>query len=150
LDNIFIEDPQHSSGKHAVPMSHQFEINRVEAGDVLNAVSKVLTAGEQLLQIAEAACHGLASYIDDFRVRQNQVNEANVAEIIRHFIGEEQLVSTIGAGITQVAFAKRAEFGGREPGKNFRVQWMVWVRIEIFHLADHTWYFRKLLRAIDL
>ena len=47
--------------------------------------------GEQLLEVAEAAGHGLAARIDDLGVRQDQVDQADVAEVVRHLVDEERL-----------------------------------------------------------
>src|SRR5258707_11623734 len=78
-------------GQHGVPMLHQLNIAPIIAADVLETVRKLLAAREKLLEITEATGHRLAPRVNDLRVRQNEVNEANVAEVIRHFVDEERL-----------------------------------------------------------
>jgi hypothetical protein len=47
----------------------------IVAGDVIDAIGELLPRGEQLLEIAEAARHGIPSGIDNLGVWQHQVDE---------------------------------------------------------------------------
>src|SRR5450631_932071 len=86
-------------------MIHQLQIHPVIAGDVLDAVGKFLSGCEQLLEIAEAAGHRFAARVDDFGIGQNQVDESDMPEIVRHLVDEEGLRSAIDAGVRKVFFA---------------------------------------------
>ena len=90
-------------------MSHQLEIGTVVASDVLNAVGELLPSGKQLLQIAEAARHGLSPHVNDFGVRHHEMDEPDVEEVVRHLVDEEWLIAAIGARVGQVALAEPAE-----------------------------------------
>jgi hypothetical protein len=70
---------------------HELNIAPIVTADVIEAVGKLLTASEKLLEITKAAGHRLASRVDDLRVWQNEVNEANMAEVVWHFVDEERL-----------------------------------------------------------
>src|ERR1700692_1242155 len=78
-------------GEHGVPVLHELNIAPIIAGDVVKTVRKLLAASEKLLEITEAAGHRLASRVDDLRVRQNKVDEADVAKVVRHLVDEERL-----------------------------------------------------------
>jgi hypothetical protein len=82
---------QDLAGEYGVPVLHELNIAPIVTADIIEAVGKLLTASEKLLEITKAAGHCLASRVDDFRVWQNEVNEANMAEIVRHFVDEERL-----------------------------------------------------------
>jgi hypothetical protein len=81
---------QHPPRQGHVPVPHDFKVGAVVACDVIDVVAELLPAGEQLLEIAEATGHGFAPGIDDLCVRQHQVDEADVAKIVRHFVDEER------------------------------------------------------------
>src|SRR5215471_13283221 len=87
-------------------MPHQVEICAVVAGYVLCAVRKLLAAGEQLFQIAEATRHGLATRIDDLRVWQHEMDKPNMAKVIEHLIDKQPLAPAVGARVSQVALAE--------------------------------------------
>ena len=70
-------------------------VHPVVAGDVLDAVGELLPEGEQLLEIAEAAGHRIAPRIDDLGIRQDQMNQSEVPEIIRHLVDEARLAGAV-------------------------------------------------------
>src|ERR1700744_3540778 len=78
-----------AAGKYRVPVAHEVQVAAVVARDVLDAVGEVLATGEELFQVAEAAGHGLAADVDDFRPRQHEVDEADVTEVVGHLVDEE-------------------------------------------------------------
>ena len=102
-------------------MSHELEIGPVIAGDILDAIGELLTFRKQLPQVTNTARHGIAAHVDDFGVRQHEMNEPDVAEVVRHFVDEEWLSLTVSARVHDVAFSEPAEFFGRKFGQNSRV-----------------------------
>ena len=57
-NDVLMPDPQHSgSRQYGVPMFHNIEICSIVAGNVIDAVGKLLSLRKELLQIAEAAGH---------------------------------------------------------------------------------------------
>ena len=88
VHDVLVLNAQHPSGKHLVPVRHELEVGAVVAGDVLEAVGELLALGEQLLEVAEAAGHRLAPRVDDPGVGQDQVDEADVPEVVRHLVDE--------------------------------------------------------------
>ena len=64
-----------------------------------------LAAGKQLFETAEATCERMAACVDNFRIRQNQVNQTDVAEIVGHFIDEKWFASSsLYAGALEIFF----------------------------------------------
>ena len=90
LDHVLVLHAQHPPGQRRIPVAHELEIGAVVAGDVLDAVGELLAVGEQLLEVAEAAGHRLAPRVDDLRIGQHQVDEADVAEVVGHLVDEER------------------------------------------------------------
>src|ERR1700675_2975835 len=91
LDDVLVPDSQDPPGKHCVPVSHELEIGPVIAGDILDAIGELLTFRKQLPQVTETARHGIATHVDDLGVRQHEMDEPDVAEVVRHFVDEEWL-----------------------------------------------------------
>ena len=91
LNHVLMLHAQDLPGEYGVPVLHEFNIAPIIAAYVVKTVRKLLTAGEKLLEITEATSHRLASRVDDLRIRQNEVNETDVAEVVRHFVDEERL-----------------------------------------------------------
>src|SRR5579872_7490237 len=86
-------------GKHRVPVSHQLKIGPVVAGDILDATGELLPTGKQLLQVAETARHRFAPHVDDFGVRHHEMDQPDVAEVVRHLVDEEWLMPTVSARV---------------------------------------------------
>ncbi len=82
-------DAQDARRQNLVPMAHQSEVAAIIAGNVFLAVRKFLTVAEQLLEIAEAARHRLPPGIDDARIGQHELDQTDVAEIVRHLVDED-------------------------------------------------------------
>ena len=83
----------------------------VVAGQVFEAVGELLAAREQLLEVAEAAGHRLAPCVDDLRVRQHQVDQADVAIVVRHLVDEERrAAAAVVPRVADVGFAEFPEF----------------------------------------
>src|SRR6185312_15095816 len=84
IDERLVLDAQDLAGQHHVPVSHQAHVGLVVAADVIEAVGELLPAGEELFEIAEAAGHRLTARIDDRRVWQNEMQQPDVPEVVRH------------------------------------------------------------------
>src|SRR4029077_7283228 len=65
LDHVLVDYAQNAPGKHAIPMAHELEVRAGVARNLGDAVGEFLPVREELLEIAEAARHRLASRIDD-------------------------------------------------------------------------------------
>src|SRR6516165_3076462 len=109
LHHVLVIHPQHAPGKDLVPMAHELEVGAVVAGDLLDAVGEFLAVGEQLLEVAEAAGHRLAPGIDDARVREHEVDQAHMPEVVRHLVDEEGLAGTIDARAGEIFLAELEE-----------------------------------------
>src|SRR4051812_25485953 len=91
-------------------MPHQLQVRPVVPGNIVNAVSKLLSLSEQLLEIAKATRHRFATGVDDPRVGQQQVNETDVSKIVWHLVDESRLAGNpIDAGVVQIFLAQSAK-----------------------------------------
>src|ERR1700676_1310790 len=109
LDHVFVLDAQYLSRQDRVPMRHQLDVGSVIPADVFEAVGELLTGGKQLLEVAETTGHGIAARIDDLGIRQDQVDQAEMPEIIRHLVDEEGFVRPVDARVAEVFPAQRAK-----------------------------------------
>ncbi len=71
-------------------MLHQRHIIGVIAADFFQAIGKFLALREKLFEAGKTTIHRVAPRIDDFRIRQDEMDKPDMAEIIRHFIGKER------------------------------------------------------------
>ncbi len=69
-------------------MRHQLHVVAVVAADVREVEGEMLAAREMLLEGREAAGQRVAARVHDLRVRQHQVNQAKVREVVRHLVDE--------------------------------------------------------------
>ena len=121
-DQFLVLDAQHTSGQHFVPVAHQCDIGLVVAPDVLQAISEFLALGKQLLEVAEAAGHRFAARIDDPRARQDQVDQADMPEIIRHLVDKVRFFGpAVNPRIGDVLFAELAKVLARQVRQRARV-----------------------------
>src|SRR5262249_7270182 len=118
FNDVFVGYPEDPAGKRGVPVLHQLEIGPVVAGDVLDTIGKLLSTRKQLLQIAEAAGHGLASRVNDPGVRQHEMDQPNVSKVVGHFVDEERSIPAISACVADVSLAEFAEIFRAKFGKN--------------------------------
>src|SRR5262249_48006294 len=107
--DVLVPDSQYPPGEHRVPVLHEREIGPVVAGNICNAVSELLSARKQLLQVAKAARHRLTPHINDFCVRQHKMNKTDVAEVVRHLVDEECVMLSVRPRVHHVELAQRAE-----------------------------------------
>src|SRR5215469_2119936 len=103
---------QYPPGKHVIPMTHELEVGAVVPRDVLESIGECLALRKELLEVAEAAGHGLAAYVDDPGIGQNEVNQPDVPEVVRHLVDEARPArSPIGTGVAQVLLTEAAAVG---------------------------------------
>ena len=150
VDDVLVVHAQHASGQGLVPMAHQVEIGAVVAGDILGAVGELLPLREQLLEVAEAAGHRLAPGVDDLRVRQHQVDQADVAEIVRHLVDEERLAGAVDLGVRQIGLAQLAGVLGRQVRERGGIAGIVMVGVAALQAQHDALDIRQLLGALDL
>jgi len=130
-------------------MPHQLKVRAVITRDVLDAVGKLLSIGKELLQITETAGHRFTPRVDNARVRQHQVNEAQMAEVVRHLVYEEGLASTVGKAFGKVLLSQLLQFLTTHLRQDSRVAGILRVRIPAPKLADDLLDDAKLLGALD-
>ena len=80
-------------------MVHEFDVVTVIAADVGEVVSKFLALGEQLFESAEAAGHRVSARVDNLRIRQYQLDQADMPEVVRHFVDKERCVLAVDASV---------------------------------------------------
>src|SRR5438445_3187451 len=89
FDKVFMDHAMHAAWQHAVEMRHQLDVVAVITADVFEAVAETLAAREMLLEIREATGERVPPCIDDPRVRQREMDQAEMREIVRHLVAEE-------------------------------------------------------------
>ena len=73
------------------------------------------------LKSGEAAAQRVAARIDDLRVRQDQVDQADVREVVRHLVDEERpAVLALDARALEVLLAERAQARRRPASRDAR------------------------------
>src|SRR5258708_15272414 len=150
LDDVLVIYLENPSRQHGVPMIHQRKVGSIVARDVLDAVGKLLTGGKQLLEIAEAAGHGLAARVDDPGVRQHQMNQADVPEVVRHLVDEEGLIGAVDARFAQVLLTQAQKLLGTQVPQHSRIARIrgagFFTALQFVHDSLDV---RKLVRAFD-
>src|SRR5438874_12665130 len=121
LDDALVLHVQDSPRQYRVPVGHDVDIRTVVAPDVLEAVGELLSRGEELLEVAEGAGERLAAGIDDARVRQDEVDQADVAEVVRHLVDEVRLIRAVHARVRDVFLAEAQPLRRGEIGEQRRV-----------------------------
>ncbi len=142
-------DPQSPARQHLVPVPHELHIAAVVPRYVVHAVRKLLARGKQLLEIAEATGHRLAARVDDPGVGQDQVNEPDVAEVVRHLVDEARrerttLARTIDAGVGDILLAKAAQCIRLEGVEHGRVAWIHGIEVAALQIRDEPQDVRQL------
>ena len=130
-------------------MPHQLQIGSVVTGDIVDAVGELLAIGEQLLQVTETARHRFTPRVDDPGVRQHQVNQAQVPEVVRHLVDEERLAGAVDAGVGQILRAELPKILRTHLRKDARVAGIVQIRVTAPKIADDLLDVGKFLRAFD-
>jgi hypothetical protein len=100
---------------------HELDVIAVILARIREVVGKFLALCEQLLVAAEATGHRMAARVDYLRVRQNQVYQADVPEVVRHLVDEERCALAMYAGIVDEFPAEGVEFFVRQLVQNARI-----------------------------
>ncbi len=150
LHHVLVQDPQHSPGQHRIPVTHELEVSAVVTRDVLDAVGELLAVGEQLLEVAEAAGHRLAPCIDDACVRQHEVYQTDVPEIVRHLVDEVRLAGAVDTGLAEVVRSQLAQVLGTQALQDARIARLVRLGPKAAQAADELLHVGQLLGALDL
>ena len=79
---LFVLDVQHLAGQHRVPVIHERQITPIVATQVVEVVAEGLPLREVLLEGAKARIHRMPARVDDRRIRQDGMDESDMAEII--------------------------------------------------------------------
>ena len=105
-DRFFVIHAQDLAGQNPVPVVHQPHVILVVLADFMQAVGEFLAAGEQLLEAAETTGHGLAPRVDDAGIRQDQVNQADVPEIVGHLVDKPGRVTAMNARVIEISLTE--------------------------------------------
>ena len=94
----------------------------VVAADVLQRIAEVLAAGKVLLESGKTAAERVAPRVDDAGVGQDQLDQADVREVVRHLVDEHRPVGlALDAGLGQKTLAQFQALRRRQRGQHGRV-----------------------------
>ena len=96
-------------GSTASQWSMSAQVAAVVAPEVVQVVAEGLPLGEVLLEGAEAGIHRMPAHVDDEGMRQDGVDQADVAEVIGQLVGEVRAPGAQRRGLLEVAAAERGE-----------------------------------------
>src|ERR1700681_964113 len=150
LDYVLVLDTQNLSREHRIPVLHQLDVGAVVPSDVLEAVSELLACSEQLLEVAEAAGHRFATRVDDFRVRQDQVDQAEVPEVVWHLVDEERLARAEHPRVLEVLLAEGPQLIRAELRQHARVVRFRLIVLPSLQVVDQPRDLRELHGAFHL
>src|ERR1700761_3746637 len=97
--------------QHRIPVVHQGKILPVVTAEAVQVVGECLTGCEVLFEAAEAGIHRMTAYINDGRVRQHRLNQADVAEVVRHLVNESCPPGAQRSSLLDVAATELLEYG---------------------------------------
>ena len=109
-NDVFVLYAQHLPGQHGVPVIHHLDVVAVVKPCIREVVGELLALGKQLFETAEAAGHGVTARVDDRCIGQDEMDQPDVPEIVRHLVDEERRSLAMDAGIVDVFLAERFEF----------------------------------------
>src|ERR1043166_5549341 len=114
--------PTNEPRQRGVEMRHQRDVIREIAAELGKLVAEFLAPGEMMREVGEAAGHGAATHVHDLGLRQDQMNEPGMKEIVRHLVDEEgPLGAAMDARLLQIGGAQRARRRGGEHAHGFRI-----------------------------
>jgi hypothetical protein len=133
-------------------MFHHLQVTGVVARNVLDAIGELLAGGEQLLEVAETARHRIAPRVDDFGIRQNEMNQTNVPGVVGVLVDEARFTGPIAARIGKIAVAEAFEILPAELCEDAWVSRFAAVGVDIAALQgpDQAGNFRQFHGALDL
>ncbi len=76
---ILVLYTHHLAGQHGVPVIHQRQIAPVVPPEIIEVITERLSLGEVLLEEAQAAIHRVPARVNDDGVRQNHLDQADMA-----------------------------------------------------------------------
>src|SRR6195256_1109368 len=106
-DQILVLHAMDAPRQHAVKVPHQMHIVAVVAAEIPEVVGKPDAGLKMLLEIGKAAGERPTARIDDLRIRQEQVNQADVIEVGRHLVDKARPAEyPVRTGLREVAVAE--------------------------------------------
>src|SRR5438552_17708908 len=92
-------------------MRCQLDVINIVAADVAEPLGKRLPARKMALEAGPAAVQRMPPHIDDLRVRQNEVNEPDITEILEGLVRKHRSAESSAArGHLQIFFAEGTKF----------------------------------------
>ena len=146
-DEVLVPDRQHPPRQHGVPVRHEAEVGAVVATEVDEVVAEGLPFGEVLFEDAEAAVHRIATRVDDRRVRQDRVDEADVTEVVRQLVDEVPAPGSKHRHLRKVSRPQRRKVRSTQVRDGRRVA--VAGRHPVVDVADEVEDVGQLHRALD-
>ena len=117
---------QHLARQHLVPVPHRLVVLAVVGREIVHVVGEVLALAEQLLVAAETAVERVPAGVDDPRVRQDQVQQPDVREVVGQLVGEVRPVGgPVGLGLVHVLATVGLEVLAAQVGDGFRIALLV-------------------------
>src|SRR5215470_9558136 len=138
LDQVLVADPKHPSRQDPIPVTHQLQIRPVIPRDLLGSVAELLSFREKLLEVADAAGHRLAPDVDDSRIRQHQVDQAYMPEVVRHLVDETRPPAPIDTRLVQIAPPEAFEQERVQAGQQIRIALAAAARSLSLQFRDDT------------
>src|SRR5690242_13490193 len=87
-DQILIYQAIYSPWQNSIEMRHDLDIVGVGAREFCETVGKKRTHFEMRRKIRPAAGERMTSHVDDFCVRQDEPEEADMEKVVRIFVDE--------------------------------------------------------------
>jgi hypothetical protein len=91
-----------SAGQDFVPVIHERKVRAVVPAEMVKVVTERLSFREVLLVGAEARIDRVASRVDNGGVRQNRLNERDMAEIVGHLVDKVRSAAAKRARLIEV------------------------------------------------
>ena len=85
---LLVLNTQHLTRQHCIPVVHKGQVAAVVTAKVAKVVAEGLPFGKILLEGTEARIHRMTTGVNDSRLRQDCVDETDMAEVIGQFIRE--------------------------------------------------------------
>src|SRR5437870_2433807 len=115
LDEGLIDHTVHLSRQDGVEMRHQGDVITIIPADFHQARSIADGLHIDLREIGKTARQRMAAHVDDLRVRQNEVEQADMREVAAHLVDEKRPAKrAMGARTVKIGFAEFSELGGVE------------------------------------
>ncbi len=134
--------------QHGIHVRHQFHVVVVIVANLFKTVREQLPQSKVLLEVREARSQRMTPRVDNARVRQHQMDERYMAEVVRHLVDEERAPQfAVNACGGQKALAHGKELFGRYFGQQVNVVANVHVGLPFGQLARQPCHVRQLHRS---